>query len=467
MSEIRVDNIISADGSTAPSYTLGVKVAAGQTITNLGDFTTSGNTTLSGPVTFGSGARITRVTTFADSLNNVNITGISTFADGARITGVVTFVDGVSGLNVVGPATFTQGATVTGICTFQNINVTAGVTTFTGNVSVGGTLTYEDVTNIDSLGIITARSDVKVGRNFNVTGISTFHTNSTVHVGAGITIYGNNSLFHSVGIVSASSFHGSGSNLTGIDATSLKDNSGNIKAQATSTGIGIGTNAPTEELHLHKEAATGPHFQISNTSTGVASGDGLHVGYDGNNNAEIINKENSAIVFGTNSLERVRVLGSGVLGIGTATNGVSKVFIHGGSVSVSGSDANFGAGGNRAFFDHDASNVRLGFTGGGSTAAAHGIVFYTTNAETGTTARLELQAGGNLHPAADNTQNLGSSSRRWANVYTGDLHLSNEGRGNDIDGTSGAWTMQEGSDDLFLINNKTGKKYKFNLTEVS
>ena len=70
-------------------------------------------------------------------------------------------------------------------------------------------------------------------------------------------------------------------------------------------------------------------------------------------------------------------------------------------------------------------------------------------------------------PDSDNTFNLGSSNYRFANVYTGDLHLSNEGAGNDIDGTSGSWTMQEGADDLFLINRNTGKKYKFNLTEVS
>jgi len=40
--------------------------------------------------------------------------------------------------------------------------VVSGVGTFSGNVSIGGTLTYEDVTNIDSVGIITARSGVKV-----------------------------------------------------------------------------------------------------------------------------------------------------------------------------------------------------------------------------------------------------------------------------------------------------------------
>ena len=64
-------------------------------------------------------------------------------------------------------------------------------------------------------------------------------------------------------------------------------------------------------------------------------------------------------------------------------------------------------------------------------------------------------------------KNLGGSSNRWANVYTNDLQLSNEGKTNDVDGTWGDYTIQEGESDLFLINNRNGKKYKFNLTEVS
>ena len=53
-------------------------------------------------------------------------------------------------------------------------DISVGTITATGNVSVGGTLTYEDVTNIDSVGIITAQSDVHVGAGLSVVGISTF-----------------------------------------------------------------------------------------------------------------------------------------------------------------------------------------------------------------------------------------------------------------------------------------------------
>jgi hypothetical protein len=80
----------------------------------------------------------------------------------------------------------------------------------------------------------------------------------------------------------------------------------------------------------------------------------------------------------------------------------------------------------------------------------------------------QLRVKGDVLPNTNNTHNLGSTSLRWANVYTNDLHLSNEDKvgGNDIDGTTGNWTIQEGEEHLYIINNKTGKKFKFSLEEI-
>ena len=74
---------------------------------------------------------------------------------------------------------------------------------------------------------------------------------------------------------------------------------------------------------------------------------------------------------------------------------------------------------------------------------------------------------GHITPRGSNSFDLGSSSLRWRNIYTNDLNLSNEGHCNDVDGTWGSYTIQEGEEDLFLINRRNGKKYKFNLTEVN
>jgi len=86
------------------------------------------------------------------------------------------------------------GAVVTGIVTATggsfSGNVSGATGTFTGNVSVGGTLTYEDVTNIDSVGVVTARTGIKV-------------------LAGGI---------NAVGVVTATSFVGSGASLTGIES---------------------------------------------------------------------------------------------------------------------------------------------------------------------------------------------------------------------------------------------------------
>ena len=75
--------------------------------------------------------------------------------------------------------------------------------------------------------------------------------------------------------------------------------------------------------------------------------------------------------------------------------------------------------------------------------------------------------GGSLLPSQDDLYDLGSSSKQWRDIYTGDINLNNtKTRDNEVDGTRGSWTIQEGSDNLYLLNRLNGKKYKFNLTEV-
>ena len=75
---------------------------------------------------------------------------------------------------------------------------------------------------------------------------------------------------------------------------------------------------------------------------------------------------------------------------------------------------------------------------------------------------------GSLIPSANDTYDLGATSFVWRDIYTGDLNLTNTGKdaGNEVDGSKGSWTIQEGSNDLFLINRNSGKKYKFKLEEI-
>ena len=98
----------------------------------------------------------------ADRIVNRAATGGPTFPNGAVITGVCT------------ATSFSGSVTATGLTGSPDIVV--GEITASGNVSVGGTLTYQDVTNVDSVGIVTARSGI------NVTGGR--YTNAVTAMGA-------------------------------------------------------------------------------------------------------------------------------------------------------------------------------------------------------------------------------------------------------------------------------------------
>ncbi len=134
-----------------------------------------------------------------------------------------------------------------------------------------------------------------------------------------------------------------------------------------------------------------------------------------------------------------------------------------GAVTVSaGSDIRFTSGGwtGDAYGKIQQHNNSLYMGGGSSTE--YSFIFRHNNAD-----RVYIRSNGTIYPTSNAVSDLGKSDRRWANVYTNDLNLSNEGGANDVDGTWGSYTIQEGAEDLFLVNKRNGKKYKFNLTEVS
>jgi hypothetical protein len=71
--------------------------------------------------------------------------------------------------------------------------------------------------------------------------------------------------------------------------------------------------------------------------------------------------------------------------------------------------------------------------------------------------QLRVTSAGHLVPGATNAYDLGSTTNRWRNIYTQDLHLSNG---------IGDYTVVEGEEELYLVNNKTGKHFKFALIPV-
>ena len=91
-----------------------------------------------------------------------------------------------------------------------------------------------------------------------------------------------------------------------------------------------------------------------------------------------------------------------------------------------------------------------------------------TNVEEGVSSTGQVTATGHILPGANDTYDLGASGNVWRNIYTGDLHLSNKfkEKGNIVDGTKGNWTLQEGENDIFMINNISGEKFKINLSKI-
>ena len=167
---------------------------------------------------------------------------------------------------------------LTGLTPIQitNLNV-SGIATFEQAVGVGGTLTYQDVTNVDAVGIITARvgvnvpagqldigSNIKIG-NSGIATASNFKTGSSnLHsagvevagvnvlgadtpIGVGATIYNSGGAIFAgtSGVVTATAFHGSGANLTGITQTTINSNADNriITGSGTANTLNAETNA--------------------------------------------------------------------------------------------------------------------------------------------------------------------------------------------------------------------------------
>ena len=99
-----------------------------------------------------------------------------------------------------GPIGIPTGAVVTGVITATTGNITGNLTVG-GNADITGVLTYEDVTNVDSVGVVTARSGIEFGAS---------------GVGGTITATGQAEF---AGVCTASSFVGDGTGLTGVAST--------------------------------------------------------------------------------------------------------------------------------------------------------------------------------------------------------------------------------------------------------
>jgi hypothetical protein len=146
---------------------------------------------------------------------------------------------------------------------------------------------------------------------------------------------------------------------------------------------------------------------------------------------------------------------TGGVGIGGALNTTAKITtIHSAASDLTNSSANLEVQDNGA-----TSRPTISFHRPGIFASK--ITFNTDNAYyfggwSAGAGASPIVCGG-VNPGANNTYDLGTTSLRWRNIYTQDLHLSNG---------VGDYTVVEGEENLYLVNNKTNKSFKFALIEV-
>ena len=540
------------------------------------------------------------------NLDNVSVAGVTTFAGTVNTASIVSTgidlngdldVDGhtnLDNLSVAGVSTFT-GAVTTGdhvTLSGQNPHITftdtnhnpdfeiygsagnfkiwdstsnvgrlivnsAGHVDIPGNLSVGGVLTYEDVTNVDSVGIVTARNGINcttdgVGKGINIgagsdlilqhNGTNSYIDNNTGDLyiqttGSGddiliesaddftVKVAGSETAIQATGDGAVELFHDNAKKVetfaNGIIVYGPEGGGGLINLYADEGD----DNADKWRLHANPNGA----FYLQNYTSGswensisAAGNSGTSLYFD--NAVTLTTTVNALHLFGNASECNIDLKLSngnrcGFLGF-TNSGRVQINGAAGGNAYETYLEGNLN-GSTKLFYDNSerfaTTSTGVKVTGdlnqlinpivassngtGAPASVGHtasnneGIFWHTDNTEygiwrgsgawSGNYQQLNIHwqtgivmNGGSVHglsgvrfashamPTTNNSFDLGTTSLRWRNIYTNDLNLSNEGGKNEVDGTWGNYTIQEGESDLFLINKRSGKKYKFNLTEV-
>ena len=286
-------------------------------------------TSISSGVYYGDGSGLTGidVTALKDSGGNV-VTQAN--PGGVVITGVATattFVGDLTG-DVTGNAdTATNASGLTGTPNISVGSVTATSGAFSGNVSVGGTLTYQDVSHIDAVGIITAQQGIQVLANgLDVTGVSTFKSDASIA----------DKIIHTGDTNTAIRFPA---------ADTFTVETAGTERLRVSSNVGVGDDNPSVKLNVKGSgdslAGLNVHSKIEDTTSlaadvggllaleGIYNSGGSEAVYSaihgGKENASDGNFAGYFRVFtrenGGNPTERLRVTSTGNVGINTATPG--------------------------------------------------------------------------------------------------------------------------------------------------
>ena len=257
---------------------------------------------------------------------------------------------------------------------FDTSYISGIAATFSGNVNIGGVLTYEDVSNVDSVGLVTAQSGIHVTGGDVLTGTTASRANFGVSAklqveatdgSAALSLIRNTNststppylLFGKSrgGTVGSNSAVTNGDQLgyigfSGADGTDLANAGAAIVASVDGTvsnnnipgRLTLHTTtsggSPTERLRISSDGtslfntstvyiretdSTAAQLMIQNSTTGSSTGDGLLIGIDSNEYAYIYNYENTDLVLATNNTERLRFAANGAFGLSGSNYGTA------------------------------------------------------------------------------------------------------------------------------------------------
>ena len=343
----------------------------------------------------------------------------------------------------------------------------------TNNINAGiGSLSIEDINELDIVGVATAA-------NFK-TGISNLHSVGLTLTGGQIDV-GSNIKIGTAGVITATSFIGSGSGLTGLNSDLVNDTSPQLGANLdTNTKcIDFGDSNTGTVNRLRFGASTDLEIFHNGTNNHIdchTAGQDLYIRPTKDvyiqdyttDDIHIKMIKDGAVELYHDNVKKFSTISAGAyvtgsFGVGAATN-PSHNYNQGIHVHAAGTGAVLHLTDNTS-----GSGAGDGFDILSNAGAAYLWQREDANMVFGTNGNSRWNiygSNGHFAPSANNTYDIGTSSTRVRNIYTNDLNLSNEGSTNSVDNTWGNYTIQEGESDLFLINNRNGKKYKFNLTEV-
>ena len=291
--------------------------------------------------------------------------------------------------------------------------------------------------------------------------------------------------------VYADTLYGDGSNLTGITQTTINSNTNNYIITGTGTANELQGESELQwngsNLFVRAGEATPASLNLI-ADQGDDNGDGWKIQSEQDEN-DLTFKSNISGSY----VDKLKLKSNGQLEVqGNITSTGKASFPDGNSNGVtignkSGGDLRIFHNGVNSYLENDTGNLVIdngsgvdmyinsgndiyirpqGSQNGIVINGAGRVELYHNNSMKFWTQSWGAQLAGNFIPNGTNAYDLGASNERWRNIYTNDLHLSNEGSTNSIDNTWGDWTIQEGESDVYMINNRSGKKFKIKMEEV-